>query len=71
MQVELGGRTVELDVDADLALSDESIDVEIYNNWFYQKPGDTSVRSAGNTRITNNAYGLTDTEFLDHAEPEP
>ena len=46
-------------------------DAEIYNNWFYQKPGDTSVRSAGNTRITNNAYGLTDTEFLDHAEPEP
>jgi len=44
---------------------------EIYNNWFYQKSGATSIRSGGKTRITNNAYGLTNTELLIHAEPEP
>ncbi|MFC1719128.1 hypothetical protein ACFL6S_36080 [Candidatus Poribacteria bacterium] len=44
---------------------------EIYNNWFYQKPEATSIRSVGKTLITNNAYGLTDTEFLENAEPEP
>ena len=44
---------------------------EIYNNWFYQKPEAISVRSAGKTQITNNAYGLTDTQFLPEAEPNP
>lgn len=44
---------------------------EIYNNWFYQEPEAMSVRSAGKTQITNNAYGLTDPQFLPHAEPEP
>lgn len=38
--------------------------INIYNNWFYHKPKETPVRSAGNTKVQNNAYGLTKPELL-------
>jgi len=40
--------------------------IDIYNNWFYHKTGEESVRSAGNTEVRNNAYGLANPEFLAH-----
>ncbi len=40
---------------------------EIHHNWFYQKPDDLSVRSDGNTVVTNNAYGMRNTQFLAQA----
>ena len=42
---------------------------EVHHNWFYQEPNGTSVRSDGKTQVLNNAYGLTNTELVQEAEP--
>ena len=44
---------------------------EVYNNWFYHKPNETSVRSPGRTWIKNNTYDLVNPEFVAHAEAKP
>lgn len=39
---------------------------EIHNNWFHQrKPGSAAVRSAGKTRVYDNAYGMDKPQLLD------
>ena len=37
---------------------------DIYNNWFYHKPGTAAVRSDGRTQLRNNAYGVENPEIL-------
>jgi hypothetical protein len=42
----------------------------IHHNWFYQSPAECSVRSDGNTVISNNVYGISDPQFLTNAFPK-
>ncbi|MBT4137645.1 MAG: hypothetical protein HOE48_07005 [Candidatus Latescibacteria bacterium] len=37
---------------------------EIHHNWFHQSPTQLSIRTDGNTTITNNVYGHTNPQFL-------
>ena len=38
----------------------------IHHNWFSQSPNELSVRTDGNTTITNNTYGISNPQFQSH-----
>ena len=44
---------------------------DLHHNWFHQRPGQLSVRSSGQTRIRDNAYGRQQPELVPTAEPAP
>jgi hypothetical protein len=43
---------------------------EIHHNWFYQSPTESSVRTDGNTTMTNNVYGISDPQCLTKSNPQ-